>query len=278
LALPTFSKISPSQNVLFTADAQGYFPLHYAAAAGHEELVSLLVDIVNFAKAKHLLECRDHQGKTPLHWGVLKANGQLVKVLVENGVNLNVIDFDGQTPLHAAVNASYEAEEEEKREFYREMIQYLIQSGANPNAADLAGVVPLHQAAEIGDVVLAEILIENGAWVDIRDNEGENALFYALRGQHTEFVEMLVRDKNVDLASKNDDDETVEDYCKAVGDVEMLCVISALKNPAAVPWKPSNLPFVLGEKNFAEEKRKSVAPFSLSAGSSYGLERGQAFA
>jgi len=214
---------------------------------------------------------------------VTKANGQLVKILVENGANMNASDDDGQTPLHLAVIALHEVVEDEKREFYREMIRYLILSGANPNAADLSGVVPLHQAAEIGDVALAEIFIENGAWVDMRDGEGENAVFYALRGQHAEIVEMLVRDYDVDLESKNDDGETAEDFCKAIGDADMLRVITALKSPVD-PWKlpqGGSMPFaVCGEKNFAavEERMKSSSPFSLSAGSSYGIERGQAFA
>jgi len=86
---------------------------------------------------------------------------------------------------------------------------------------------------------------------------------------------MLVRDYKVDLECKNEDDETVEDYCKALGDIEMLRVISSLKPNAVVSLKANN--YERDERAFGNP-HKSSFPFSLGSGSSYGIERGQAFA
>jgi len=86
-----------------------------------------------------------------------------------------------------------------------------------------------------------------------------------------------VRDYKVDLECKNDDDETAVDFCKALGDTEMERVISSLK-PAEllVPFKATF--FARDEKAFGN-RHKSSFPFSFGcSGSSYGVERGQAFA
>ena len=48
---------------------------------------------------------------------------------------------------------------------------------------DLSGVTGLHHAVEAGDLSLVESLIQNGADLGVRDNEGRTALHYASMGQ-----------------------------------------------------------------------------------------------
>ena len=56
-----------------------------------------------------------------------------------------------------------------------------IESGADVNAFDSDGRTALHQAVRQGNLRLARVLLEHGARVDIRDNDGELAGELALQ-------------------------------------------------------------------------------------------------
>jgi len=201
-----------------------------------------------------------------------------MRQLIENGANPNISDREGQTPLHVALEGLQDDAVEDHKGYWHQVVEYLIRHGADPNVCDRAGVSPLHLVAEIGDVVVGEILLLNGARVEMRDNQGESPLFYALRGEHVEMVQLLV-DFQGDLNSKNDDGETVEDYCISVGDLEMLQLVLSLKDPMEG--------VVLGVFEKGNERGNhgslkidgtSSFPVSFSSGSVGVPEIGQAFA
>jgi len=180
-ALPNFAPLVSScphpLALLYKPDSHGYTPLHYAATSGNIELVGLLTSVFATMGWWHLIESRDAQGKTALTWCITQGRDAIVKLMIDNSANVNGTDFDGLSPLHTAIIAFDEAEDEDKYVF-REIISCLLQNGANPNACDLVGsITPLHQAAEIGDVALVKMLIKHGAWVGFQDNQGENPLF-----------------------------------------------------------------------------------------------------
>jgi len=58
-------------------------------------------------------------------------------------------------------------------------VQTLLENGANPNARDGYGWTPLHSAALNGHVEIVKILLERGADPRIADNRGHIPLDYA---------------------------------------------------------------------------------------------------
>jgi ankyrin repeat protein len=86
---------------------------------------------------------------------VKKGDKQRVKELLDQGINSNVEDKNGQSPLHwAASNGT------------KEITQILIDHGASVNTTNNIGSTPLHMAAW-ADVA---ILIAHGASVNAVDN------------------------------------------------------------------------------------------------------------
>jgi ankyrin repeat protein len=60
-------------------------------------------------------------------------------------------------------------------------IQRLLALGANINVRNYKGKTGLHCAAKAGFLKVINLLIENGATLDATDNDGETALFEAIR-------------------------------------------------------------------------------------------------
>ncbi|MDP6930521.1 MAG: CotH kinase family protein [Planctomycetota bacterium] len=74
-------------------DQVGIIALSWAAMAGHEKVVELLVK--NGAK----VDGKNQDGSTPLHGATFLGQAKVVEFLVENKAPVNVLDEDNDTPL-----------------------------------------------------------------------------------------------------------------------------------------------------------------------------------
>jgi len=90
------------KRLLFKSDGEGQTPLHRAAAAGHEDIVELL--LANRAEVNVALnDKRDSIGRTPLHLAIHAGHADVAAVLLAHGADLNVKDRYEETPLITAV-------------------------------------------------------------------------------------------------------------------------------------------------------------------------------
>jgi hypothetical protein len=60
------------------------------------------------------------------------------------------------------------------------------------NWANAAGKTPLHIASQMGNIPIVNFLLEHGADVDIRDQQGNSSLHYASAYGHVEIVKLLL--------------------------------------------------------------------------------------
>ncbi len=75
----------------------GGTPLHYAAYAGHKELVELL--ITNGVD----VNTKTDDGFTPLHVAARQGRTETGEVLITKDADVNAKDDDGKTPLDRAI-------------------------------------------------------------------------------------------------------------------------------------------------------------------------------
>jgi ankyrin repeat protein len=98
------------------------------------------------------------------------ANGDLAEVkrlVVDCGVDPNVQDDLGWTPLHRAASGGY-----------LKVVELLLEHDADPNVQDNDGWTPLHYAVKGFHVDVVRVLLDHGADPTIRDNEGRAPLDY----------------------------------------------------------------------------------------------------
>ena len=81
------------------------------------------------------------------------------------------------------------------------MVQLLIEQGAEVDLRDDLEQTPLARAATSGKEALVQLLIEKGAEVDLKDNEGRTPLSRAAEWGLESMVQFLIERDDVDISS-----------------------------------------------------------------------------
>lgn len=122
------------------------------------------------------------KGTTALHTAVSRGNKAAVDACLDTGVDVNIQDDAGRSPLHMAVDDVA-------------MISHLLANDdINPDLPDSKGITPLMQTVVTGSTDAIAALVVGGADICGQDAEGKTAMFYlALReGIEKNIVQLLV--------------------------------------------------------------------------------------
>ncbi|KAF9232179.1 hypothetical protein BU15DRAFT_81523 [Melanogaster broomeanus] len=168
----------------------------------------------------------------------------IIQVLLEHGADAVLLDAEGDSCLHLLLQYRYV--DPEHATDVIEIARMLVEAGCDPEAVDDSGISPTHLAVRRGEFQLVEwliangfplpadavlyavecfdiaqflpmlrLLLENGVVVDIRDDDGNNALHGLLRGlcwgafdRETEVAFKQLLDKGCDINSQNRSGET----------------------------------------------------------------------
>ncbi|GCB78352.1 hypothetical protein scyTo_0018595, partial [Scyliorhinus torazame] len=80
-------------------------PLHHAAGAGHLGILTLITEHAKF----EVLNVIDCNGNTPLHWAAEKNQTDCVQTLLDKGANPNILNNALLSPLHLAMFLDHNA-------------------------------------------------------------------------------------------------------------------------------------------------------------------------
>ncbi|KAJ3123096.1 hypothetical protein HK098_002219 [Nowakowskiella sp. JEL0407] len=201
--------------------SHGNTPFHIACEVADNQFIEKLLDMgVD-------MQSPNKDGNTPLHLlcsrYYLEDAENLMERLMKCGIDLNMQNNEGQTPMYlAAVHNSWE------------VVNMLINAGADVNKltnsnssllhfvrdpALFLKLIPLAKSLDVQDEEgytpllravsenskIAEILLENGANVNLSNNDGENALFHSLEKYST--MDLLLR-HGADATIINNDNES----------------------------------------------------------------------
>lgn len=161
-------------------------PLHRAAAAGHADVVELL--LANGAG----LDDRDHGGRTPLHLAAEQGQVAAATALMARGAKVAVMDESGDTPLHKAA-----------RQGRGPMVRLLLAERADPNARGDCGGTPLHEAARGGWTEVVQALLAGGALANAQSTASParwSPWHEAVKAGHGELAELLAAHGGADPA------------------------------------------------------------------------------
>ena len=159
------------------------------------------------------VDVRDKLGETPLHVAAVMGYKEASTLLIESGADINAQDERGLTPLHAAAWMGHE-----------DIVALLIANGAEINAKGDGGVAALHTAALAGRQNTVSMLIAKGAEIDVKSEYGMTALHVAAIEGHRETVTVLITG-GADVHAKSGNGLTAQDMASQKGNhaiVELL--------------------------------------------------------
>ena len=173
-------------------------PLSLAYEKGYPAIVRELRS-ESLGRRMASLDVRDNAKQTLLHLAVMHKKSEEVKLELVNflleGLSrrecealLDAQSLDNRTALHGAVQCSDPKDKEAR------VVKKLIEYGAAVDAETEQGFASLYFAARSGNLAAAKVLVENGAFVDSRENINKNsAKKRAIKGGHLEVAYYLAQ-------------------------------------------------------------------------------------
>jgi ankyrin repeat protein len=145
----------------------------------------------------------DKDGVTALMKAADYGHLDVAKMLFAAGADVNLRSKDGSTALYYAVACYATA-----RSRQSEMVALLLQHKAETESRNTScGRTPLIYAVAYAPRETVASLLDHGADIRTRDNEGETPLHFAVRHQRTETVALLL-DRGAEINAPNDEGRT----------------------------------------------------------------------
>jgi len=124
----------------------------------------------------------------------------MLKYLVEKGANVNIVTYEGDTPLHTAVSIGN-----------IEAVKYLLKNGAKIDAVtkniDRAGTTPFLLAVKTNNVEVFKLMVGKKADDNFKNGKNHEALFYAIKNKSIDIVKYLI-EYGVDVNTTNKKGDT----------------------------------------------------------------------
>uniref|UniRef100_A0A672QNZ7 Ankyrin 3 n=1 Tax=Sinocyclocheilus grahami TaxID=75366 RepID=A0A672QNZ7_SINGR len=165
----------------------GLNALHLASKEGHVDVVAELL------KLGANVDAATKKGNTALHIASLAGQAEVVRELVTNGANVNhivsvehleVLRFDGLTPLHCGARSGHE-----------QVVEMLLDRGAPILSKTKNGLSPLHMATQGDHLNCVQLLLHHNAPVDDVTNDYLTALHVAAHCGHYKVAKVIVDKK-----------------------------------------------------------------------------------
>ena len=169
-------------------DETGHTPLMSAASHGG-------LSVAEYLTAKGAkVDVKNNEGWTPLAYAVTVHDPNMVKLLLDKGANVNA-KFnhfqDGQRTIMMQAVATTEGEDAKDKGY--QTVQLLLARGAQVDARDDGGETALMYAVRGGKPGLVELLLANKANPSLRNKKNQTALEIARSQDQKKVAEVLAR-------------------------------------------------------------------------------------
>uniref|UniRef100_A0A8C7Q9H1 Ankyrin repeat domain 52 n=1 Tax=Oncorhynchus mykiss TaxID=8022 RepID=A0A8C7Q9H1_ONCMY len=157
----------------------------------------------------------DQERRTPLHAAACLGDVHIMDLLINSGASINAKDQGWRTPLHRAA-----ASQNEKA------VGLLLRQDAEVNARDKFWQTPLHVAAANRATRCAEALIPKLSSLNVADRSGRTALHHAAHSGHVEMVNLLLN-KGANLSASDKKERQPIHWAAYLGHLQIVKLLVA---------------------------------------------------
>lgn len=160
---------------LFSTDNNGNNVFNYVAKTGNIKVLTTLIEKgIKGNNQAFLFAAYGTRGTT---------NGlEVYKYLVSLGLNPNVTNKEGVSPLHIVASRSQD----------KDVIEYLLDQGLDVNTKDFKGNNAVMNAASRNTLEVVKILVDNLKTINNFNKKGQSALSLAIQNNTPDVVEFLI--------------------------------------------------------------------------------------
>ncbi|XP_057659011.1 serine/threonine-protein phosphatase 6 regulatory ankyrin repeat subunit A-like isoform X2 [Diorhabda carinulata] len=154
----------------------------------------IIDEVKELIEYKQDVNCLDEEKRTPLHAAAYRGETAICSLLLQNGAKVNAKDSKWVTPLHRACSVGADG-----------VVQLLLSYQADVSARNKLWQTPLHIAAACDAYSCVEQILHHVPNQNVRDRSGRSALHYAAYNGHTSICELLIsRNCMVNACDKRD--------------------------------------------------------------------------
>jgi ankyrin repeat protein len=187
----------------------GEHSLHIAILSDYKnnmfDIIKLLIE-----KGVDLNIISTLSGYNPLTTSINKKNIEVAKLLIEKGANIDFQNDNGISPLMVAIAGNL-----------YELIKLLIYLNVNIDNKTIDGDTPLIFAVKYKNPVdIINLLLEKGADPSIKNNDGNNALYYAIQNKNKDIINILSKFGTNFMTHRNSEIEDLKKKAKEIWKVK----------------------------------------------------------
>jgi ankyrin repeat protein len=161
-----------------SADNRGYTALHYAA--GRAGMVPLIQALLAKGANPNAQLTRGEVGATPFFLAAAAGNVEAMRVLAAGGAGPDLPTKENTTPLLVAAGVGrFESRDPADEQNALAAVKLALELGANVYTTGENSWTALHGAAYTGADGIIEVLVQNGAKLDVMDKFGQTPLSIA---------------------------------------------------------------------------------------------------
>ena len=131
------------------------------------------------------VNAQDKYHTAPLHVAMELGSSKVAQILLEHGAEPNVVNKDGQTPLHRAFKPQFDSKNDAEI-LIASATHLLLQRGADVNAQDKDHTTPLFLAIQRNMYDITRVLLTRGAKPNVKNVDGKAPLHLLLEGDFSD--------------------------------------------------------------------------------------------
>ena len=157
---------------------------------------------------------------------VLYNDFETMKTIINYGINLNVKDKRGYTPLITMVENGLKIKEKKEREVFIERLIYFLKYRVDINIQDTDGRTVIHKAVIANDLIVVEKLLTKKADLSIRDIHGRTALHHTQWHGNYKIARWLIA-AGADMNIPDNSGFTLLNYAAIFGHTKLVVALIA---------------------------------------------------
>ena len=146
------------------------------------------------------------------------------RLLFNYGINPNIVDNEGNTPLSVLIDHGLKLEDSKERELFLERLVFLLKFRVNVDIQDKNGYTVFHKTVIANDLLVIEKLLTKKADLTLKDKQGRTALHHTQWNGNYKIARWLIA-AGADINQVDNSGFTLLNYAAIFGHIDLVVTL-----------------------------------------------------